>query len=41
MVQARLVDDGGDFRMDTLNGYAVRRILLDWKIWLGYVISTA
>ena len=40
LVQARLLDDSGDFRMDTLDSFGVKRIILDWKIWLGYVTSS-
>ncbi|KAI1384363.1 MFS general substrate transporter [Hypoxylon trugodes] len=37
LLQMRLADDGtgGHVRMDTLNTYAYRLILTDWKIWLG------
>ena len=38
LVRRRIALDGGDScKMDTLNPFAYRRILRDWKIWLGYV----
>ncbi|KAI6090994.1 MFS general substrate transporter [Hypoxylon rubiginosum] len=44
LLELRLADDGGAGlltptpRMDTLNAYAYRRILTDWKIWLGGLV---
>ncbi|CAL5868911.1 uncharacterized protein PFLUO_LOCUS3138 [Penicillium psychrofluorescens] len=35
LIRLRFVDDGGEFRMDTLNRDSLLRILLDWKIYLG------
>lgn len=37
LLELRLADDGARAvaRMDTLNAYAYRRILTDWKVWLG------
>jgi hypothetical protein len=36
LLKRRLAADGGDMcRMDTLNAYAYKRILSDYKIWLG------
>ncbi|KAI0128285.1 major facilitator superfamily domain-containing protein [Xylariales sp. AK1849] len=36
LLKRRLAKDGADTaRMDTLNKYACRLILFDWKIWLG------
>jgi hypothetical protein len=40
LIQARLVDDGGECRMDTLNRDSLRRILLDGNIYLGYVCES-
>lgn len=39
-LELRLADDGAGSltRMDTLNSYAYRRILTDWKIWLGGLV---
>lgn len=37
LIRLRFVDDGGEFRMDTLNRDSLLRILLDWKIYLGCV----
>lgn len=37
LIRNRLRDDGGEFRMDKLDSFGVKRIILDWKIWLGYV----
>ncbi|RYP62728.1 hypothetical protein DL770_009549 [Monosporascus sp. CRB-9-2] len=39
LLKKRLADDGADIaRMDTLNTYAYKLILSDWKIWLGSLI---
>ncbi|RDW65968.1 hypothetical protein BP6252_09603 [Coleophoma cylindrospora] len=35
LIHLRLIDDGGEFRMDTLDRRAAKRIVLDWKIYLG------
>ncbi|RDW72222.1 hypothetical protein BP5796_08256 [Coleophoma crateriformis] len=35
LIHLRLIDDGGEFRMDTLDRHAAKRIVLDWKIYLG------
>ncbi|KAH6624311.1 major facilitator superfamily domain-containing protein [Chaetomium sp. MPI-SDFR-AT-0129] len=35
LIRNRLRDDGGEFRMDKLDSFGVKRIILDWKIWLG------
>ncbi|KAI0165465.1 MFS general substrate transporter [Hypoxylon sp. FL1284] len=39
-LEQRLANDGAGTlaRMDTLNSYAYRRILTDWKIWLGGLV---
>ncbi|XXH05266.1 hypothetical protein Hte_011691 [Hypoxylon texense] len=39
-LELRLADDGAGSltHMDTLNSYAYRRILTDWKIWLGGLV---
>ncbi|KAI1373364.1 MFS general substrate transporter [Hypoxylon crocopeplum] len=39
-LELRLADDGAGSvaRMDTLNKYAYRRILTDWKVWLGAIV---
>ncbi|KAI0841815.1 MFS general substrate transporter [Hypoxylon sp. FL0890] len=40
LLELRLASDGGRSlaRMDILNAYAYRRILTDWKVWLGAVV---
>ncbi|KAI2617222.1 MFS general substrate transporter [Hypomontagnella submonticulosa] len=42
LLQLRLARDGAGAgavaRMDTLNAYAYRRILTDWKVWAGAVV---
>ncbi|ROW10923.1 hypothetical protein VMCG_01018 [Cytospora schulzeri] len=35
LLHSRLADDGSHFRMDKLDGFAIKRILTDWKIYLG------
>lgn len=35
IIRLRLLDDGGEFRMDTFDRHAFKRIALDWKIYLG------
>ncbi|KAL7627223.1 hypothetical protein AAE478_003999 [Parahypoxylon ruwenzoriense] len=39
-LELRLADDGAGSlaRMDVLNAYACRRILTDWKVWLGSLV---
>ncbi|KAI0122798.1 MFS general substrate transporter [Daldinia grandis] len=39
-LELRLADDGvgAMARMDTLNAYAYRRILTDWKVWAGSIM---
>lgn len=35
LLHSRLADDGSAFKMDKLDGFAIKRILTDWKIYLG------
>ena len=34
IIKARIAEQAGDYRMDRLDSKALKRCLLDWKVWL-------
>lgn len=34
IIRARITEQAGDYKMDRLDGSAIKRCFLDWKVWL-------